>query len=263
MNRRMCFVPGRFFLLLRNALVLNQSAILVVSGAIGGLSLIISGIDALTGCRSGFHQGLYLVVLYVGGIIVTSRSFNELHHPQRGAAWLILPASRLEKFASRWALSTILCAVGTLIFYFLFSVLSEGLNALLFGCHHPLFQPFDKTVMKGIILYFVLQSPFLAGAVIFRKHALSKTFLAFMAYAFIFSFVVVLAVWLLFWSHFDGLFLSDGFPHRLHGLVFSGLDSPLGEIGRIARWTWRALFWVVSAPVFWTIGYYRLEETER
>ena len=263
MNRQSRFVPARCWLLVRNALLLNRSAILIVSAAIGGVSLIISGMDALTACRPGFHQGLYLAILYVGGLIVTSKSFNELHHPQKGTAWLVLPASSLEKFASRWLLSTCICVIGTLIIYFFFSVISEGLNALLFGGRHPLFQPFDGTVMKGIALYFVLQAPFLAGAVTFRKHALSKTLLVFIVYTFIFSFVVILAVRILFSSHFDGMLFSDGFIHRLPEVMFGDLSTSTGKIGRIGLWTWRILFWAVAAPVFWTIGYYRLEETER
>jgi hypothetical protein len=235
----------------------------VVSGAIGGILLIISVIDAWVRCRPGFHQVLYVGVLYVGGIIVTGKIFKELHHNERGPAWLLLPASQLEKFLSRLLLSTVLYAVGTMILYFFFSVISEGVNGLLFGRHHNLFQPFDPMILKSVAYYVVLQSPFLAGAVYFRKHNLSKTILTLMAYSFVLLVVVMISTWLLFGSYIDGMFSTFEFLDRLPHVITADFTSNMGTIKRVGLWTGRIIFWVIMAPLFWTVGYYRLRETEK
>lgn len=78
---------------------------------------------------------------------------------------------------SRILLTTVEFVAGSMLLYLGFSIISEGVNLLLFGRHHLVFLPFDPLVLKGAMSYTALQAPFLLGAVYFRKHALSKTVL--------------------------------------------------------------------------------------
>jgi hypothetical protein len=257
------FHPTRFYLLVRNGIVLNTSAILIISAAVGGLLLFLSALDAFLGYRPRFHQVFYLGVLYVGGLIVTNRIFKEFHDTVKGPAWLLIPASLLEKASSRIALSTVMYVITTMLIYFGFSLLSEGFNWLLFRRHHPLFNPFDQLILNGVALYFVLQAPFLVGAIYFQKHSLSKTILALLGYTFVFFVVVAFAVWLIFGNYFDGLLPSLETLIEQPGTTYESIGANIESLGRVGLWIWRIIFWVFIPLLCWTICYYRLRETER
>jgi hypothetical protein len=263
MHRESLFNPKRFYWLIRNPILLNKSAIFFVSAAIGGILLFISAIDAFKEPSPAFYQKFYILILYLGGFILTSRIFKELHHSEKGPAWLILPASALEKFGSRLALSTVIYAFGTMLMLFVFSLASEAVNSLLLDRHHPLFNPFDPMILKGTVLYFVLQSPLLAGAVYFRKHVLSKTVLTLVVYIFVLLLFAFLGVKLFLGSYFDGATSSLQFLDHLQEAAGADFLLYLEGLGRAGLWTCRILFWAVLAPLFWTVGYYRLKETER
>lgn len=257
------FSPWRFYLLVRNGIVLNKSAILIVSAAAGAILLSFSILDTFAGYRPGFHQWIYLGVLYVGGIIVTSKIFKGLHDTVKGSAWLLIPASLLEKASSRIVLSTVMVVVTTMLVYFGFSLISEGFNWLLFRRHHPLFNPFDPLIIHGVALYFVLQAPFLVGAIYFRKHPLSKTILALLGYTFVFFVAVIFAIWMIFGNYFDGLLPGLEMLFEQTGTAFESITTNIMKLGSVSFWIWRIIFWAVIPLLCWTICYYRLKETER
>jgi hypothetical protein len=263
MRTQNIFHPTRFYLLVRNVIVLNKSAILIVSAAVGGILLFLSALDVLGGYRPRFHQGLYLGVLYLGGLIVTNRIFREFHDPVKGPAWLLIPASLLEKVSSRIALSTVMYVITTIIIYFSFSLLSEGLNWLLFRRHHPLFNPLDQWVLRGVVLYIVLQAPLLVGAIYFQKHSLSKTILVFLGYTFVFFVVVVISMWLFFGNYFGGLLPGLETLFKQTGISDDAIIPNIVKLSSVAIWIWRIIFFALIPPLCWTICYYRLKETER
>lgn len=257
------FHPTRFYLLIRNGIILNQSTLLIVSAAVGGILVFLSAIDTFLGYRPRFHQGLYLGVLYVGGLIVTSRIFKDFHDTIKGPAWLLIPASLLEKASSRIALSTAVYVITTMLIYFGFSLLSEGFNWLLFGRHHPLFNPFDQWVLHGVAFYFVFQAPLLVGAIYFQRHSLSKTILVLLGYTSVFFVVVGIATWLIFGDYFHGLLSNLETLIEQTGTTDEAIITNMGRLGSVALWTWRIIFWAIIPPLCWTICYYRLKETER
>ncbi len=252
----------RFYCLTRNVLILNGTTILVIAGAIAGIALFVSGINAFQGGEPNIHQNLYAVLLFLGGFVVTGRIFKELHHKERGAAWLLLPASTLEKFTSRLFLSTLGYIVGTMIFWFLVSVVSEGVNWFLFKHANALFTPFDWRIMRVIAVYIVLQSPFLIGAVYFKRLTISKMILVFVAFSLVLIITAIITTKLVFWGYFEGWVPSFEFLSRFTEIADSFSKDQILNTFRIIRWVLRIAFWVFVAPVCWIIGYYRLKETE-
>ena len=261
MNTNAVFDFRRFYLLIRNVLILNRTTILINAGAVAGIALFISGIKAFQGDTPNIHQKLYVVILFGGGFLITGRIFKELHHKERGSAWLMIPASVLEKFTSRLFLSTIGYIAGSVFFWFLFSVISEGLNWLLFKETNVLFNPFNRRIMRSIAFYVVLQSPFLVGAVYFRKLAIGKTILVLIACFVVVLLVVVVGTKLVFWNYFNGLIPTFEAVSQFSELAFS-FNAQIVSILRMIGWGGRLLFWGVIAPLGWIIGYYRLKETE-
>ena len=148
---------------------------------------------------------------------------------------------------------------GSMLLYLAFSVVSEGLNLLLFGRHHTLFFPLDPGVLKAALSYSAIQAPFLLGAVYFRKHALSKTVLCFLALSLLFGLGVLVAVWILFGGRWVGM----DFEALFAGTDFSAAWIQLANVGRMAAGIGKVIFWLVIPIVCWTICFFRLKETER
>ena len=259
MQAESVFQLTRVFLLVRNTLVLNRTAIAVTTAAVGSILMLVSLLDALGQCRPGMHQKLFLLVLFLGGILVTSRSFKELHDPVKGLAWLLLPASQLEKTLARILLTTVVLIAGSMLFFFIFSLVSEGVNTLLAGRRHTLFQPFDPLVLKGAMTYTAIQAPFLLGAVYFRKHALSKTILAMLGFSVLFCLAVFVAARILFGEQLSGLEFDDLFTGAGYGVERARLSG----LGRAAALAAKVFFWFALPLVSWTTCYFRLKETGR
>ncbi len=111
----------------------------------------------------------YAELLNLGGILITSYAFADLHQNKRGYAYLMLPASAFEKFFSRWFLT----GVG----YALYSLLAYGLLSFI-APHKAVFSVFSKDVVPLIMQYLVIQSVVFLGAIYFKRYRLLKTALA-------------------------------------------------------------------------------------
>ncbi len=259
MFKRNAFRFSRIYLLVRNAVLLNRSSIAIVAAAAAGVLLLISFVDAFGACRAELHRNLYLVVLFLGGLLLTSRSFKELHDPVKGISWLLVPASLLEKTLAWLLLTTLVFILGSMGFYLAFSVISEGLNMLAFGRRHFLFFPFDPFVLKGALSYTAIQAPFFLGAVYFRKHALSKTILALLTFSLMLGLGVLVVARVLFW----GQGIAWDFEAVFAGTDLSEKWAQLANLGKTAAVAAKSLFWAVVPFVCWTTCYFRLKETER
>jgi hypothetical protein len=262
MNRIHLPDTQRIYLLLRQLLFLKRHAIVYISLALIGVLTIISAMDAATGIRPQFYQGSFLPVLYFCGMILTGRTFRDIHDPIKGPAFLLLPASNLEKFISRLAAATIVYAIGMTLLYTILSLISEGLNLLLFGVRHPLFNPLDSGILIGCAVFFVIQAPFLLGAIYFKKHTLSKTILSVCIYIIMLLLVCLLGVKLFFGGYTDGFSPALDLVNRLQAFSFTRISSRLDQIVTIAKWALYIGFWGLIAPLCWIIAYYRLKETE-
>lgn len=249
------FQARRVLRLIRNTLVLQRTAIVVQASAAAGILLLLSLADAMLLSSPGLHQSLYLVVLFAGGLLLTSRSFKDLHDPVQGPFWLLLPASLPEKTLSRVLLTTVVFLAGSLLGYWAFSLLAEGCNWLIFQRRHPLFVPFSPEVLKGVLAYTALQAPFLLGAATFRRHALSKTILSLLGLALLLGLAGLLSLRLLFWDQLEG----SGLRAMLTGPESRLIWMRLTESGRTVAGIGRIVFWLLMPPLCWVLCWVRLK----
>jgi len=261
------FKPRRFGQLLLRDLAGGYRSMLVAMAAVAGTVIMISALTVLgtkvAGSRTGawsFHFNLYSNLLFLGGFIVTSLAFREARQNGNGIFYLTLPASSLEKFASKLLTTSVGYALGSVVFYTAVAAASEGINRLIFGFGNAFFNPFDTRVLEAIGYYLVAQSVFLLGSVWWRKTAFLKTWGSLMAVAFGVALVAWAALRIVFAQHFHGwgIDLSDipGFSElsRQASLGY----GPLVTIGRVLR----IVFLAGTAPVCWFIGWLRLREIE-
>ena len=167
----------RLLLLIRSLLLINRNSILIITAVITVLIIISAILKALSG-NSPDLNGMYFLLLYVAGFGLTSRISRELHDKRNASTWLLLPASTLEKFLTMLLLPTLLLAGGLVIYMTIVSLVIEfGIGAF-FTTGNNFFNPFSIGILKGTAVYIAIQAPFLLGAIYFKKHAMSYTFLS-------------------------------------------------------------------------------------
>ena len=262
----------RFGQLLRKDLTEGYRTIFIVVGAVTGVLLLNylvgavsesnnlhgSSIIPRSGQNSIMHMIYFTLVLLIGGFIISSRSFMELHAKTRNHDWLMLPASTFEKFLSRLLFASVGVGVGAVVYFFLFSLLASGLSALLFGRPYTIFNPFDGTVWMLVLRYVVLQSVFFAGAAYFKRAHFIKTILVLSGFAFVLLLLTAGVARLVFWRELAHLGSGGG----LARFDISVLQPRLQSAGETVLLISRILFWAVLAPVMWVFAYLRLAEAE-
>lgn len=251
----------RLFLCVKRDVKPNSRSIYVVFGALTGVLLIMSAVDLFFGEGSPeYHGEIFNSILFIGGFIFAGGVFKEIHNKETNQGYLMLPASALEKVLSRLLLVTAGWVFFTLLWFTAFTALSEGLNSLLLGRSHDLFNPFTAEVWSQAAHYTVLQSVFLLGAIFFRKLHFFKTVLTVAACALLFSLLTGLLVRLVFADYFSStLIIGNGegislVADELTG-VFTSLSVRLAPLKDF-------LYWVVFPLFCWTLVYIRFREVQ-
>ena len=178
------FSARRLRYLLRGDFITGYRSLMMISAALAGVILVAAMIapaghafDADFHDGPRFHRALFTAALFVWGILASSRAFRPLHDKTANEAWLLLPASALEKMLARLLAVTVGLVAWLLVFSTLVSVVVESLNLLFFGNRHAFFDPFDPVVWKRVSLYIVLQSLYFLGGAWFRRaHFIKTTF---------------------------------------------------------------------------------------
>lgn len=261
------FKPRRFGQLVLRDLANGYKSLLVAMAAVAGSVILVSALTILgrrlSGAATGvwdFHPNMFTNLLFLGGFIVTSLAFREARQNGSGIFYLTLPASSLEKFASKLLVTSVGYAVGALVFFTAVAAASEGLNRLIFGFGNPFFNPFDLRVLEAVGYYAIFQSVFLLGSVWWKKLAFVKTVLMLQVVAVGIALVAGVALRIVFARYFHGwsIDLADvpGWDALMNQTVAG--HGPLVEIARVLR----IVVLAATAPVCWAIGWLRLREIE-
>lgn len=257
------FDPRRLALLARRDFLMNGKTLLVSGIAAVCAIVLISFLNAANSPSPAFHRGLYGVFLFFGGLISTSLMFVEAHRKDANHAWLMLPASTLEKFISRLLYSSVGYVAASIVVYFLASVVSEVLNSVIVGSRHPVFNPFTEIEFMVVLRYLVIQSVFIYGSVLFRKSHFIKTVvciaLALIAFGLLFAWFVNIR-----FDVFHGQFsLSFGFPADAFRLdLKSESQAGLKDFVETTKTVLGVLYWAVLAPLCWALAYLKLRKVQ-
>jgi hypothetical protein len=254
------FNPRRFFLLIRNTLFLNRSSLLIASAVVLAIIILQSIFDSIATCSEDFYFNYYFLILLISGLVVTSKISKGLHHEAKGPAWILLPASTLEKLISLIVLSTVVPAIGTLLFLSLASVVSEAINRIFIGSCHTLFNAVDTSHIHSTMTYLTIQTPFLLGAIYFKKHAFGKTFLSLFVYS-IFLVSITLLTGRIVFGHFpwDASYMQS----VLEEITTIDPVVKVMRIGKMSQFYAKIFFGYIMVPLCWVIAYLRLKETEK
>jgi hypothetical protein len=229
MNNIFCL--KRFSQLILNDLRLRKKIIFITAA-----TLII--FSALMPFHVTSHTGAYFFILYLGGFYISSSAFEEAHDPRKAYLFLSLPCSNLERFLSKWFLTSLGYALGILAIYYAFSWLSFIMNTFVFHHYMQVLDITDAGLWLGIKKYIVLQSVILLGSILFKRHALIKVALCIGCLFLLYSLFSGLLAW---------MFCADCIAYPLTGQIISSVYHA---------------FWLLLAPFCWLLTYYRLTECE-
>jgi hypothetical protein len=168
----------RLVWVLRNDVMRSYRSVLVISGTAALVALVVSlgiGYFGQVGRTELFYRIFFLAALFAWGTIGTSASFSDLHGRATNMAFLLLPASALEKTVSRLLIYTVGLIVYLLVFTTALSWVLEGINVLWLGERREFFSPFDRVAWALLPHFIVTQALFFLGAAWFRKVQFVKT----------------------------------------------------------------------------------------
>jgi hypothetical protein len=171
----------------------------------GGLQTFISG--ELSRPPIALRGGLFATAAILFIMVFPSKAFGFITEKAKGSSWLMLPASRFEKYLSMMLISLVLVPLA----FFLTYLLSDALVCLVDGkCGGSIFSswsiinnidPSEEDIKLGgnglwFIVSWVLQtsSIFLLGALLFKKSKVLKTILSLFVISMLLSIIMVTVV---------------------------------------------------------------------
>ena len=162
----------------------------------GGLMKIFIGIE-IDGPAGGTRFGVFAVMSTIFVMLFPSRAYGEITNKAKGSEWLMLPASRLEKFTSMMLITLIVIPLVYVVVYFLSdafvclldkscgdSLLSFRINKEI-GTSDFVIPANGFWLLAANIVEYV--SIFLLGGLIFKKWKVVGTALVLFALGIVFS----------------------------------------------------------------------------
>ena len=120
------------------------------------------------------------LILGLAGLLFTSSSFNDMHHPLERYHFLMLPASNFERFLSRYVLTGPLLLLYVVVAFTAMDWTANHLASWAKDASVPLFSPLGAIPLLLMKIYLLLHTVMLTGAIWFRSYAWIKTALSFL-----------------------------------------------------------------------------------
>lgn len=194
--------------------------------------------------------------LFLGGFITTSIIFSQDMFSRIGQHnWLMLPASRLEKFLAKGLLTAVAYPLALIILLTVVSLVVEAITLLFFGNPFMMFNPWSRYVDITMLHYVVTQSVFLLGATYFRKTHFVKTVLSLGIIGIILGILGTVFVRIIFAPYFTG-------PLGFHFSLDSYVMNEHLTLVKIAKWIGYIFYWALLPLFCWFTAYLRVKEVQ-
>jgi hypothetical protein len=256
MNR---FSLRRLALLMRNDLFIHRRAIIISA-------IVIICVQLFHGFTGYYYIKKYgfdplNIFLFLGGYLLTAYAFKPLQSKYSATAYLMLPASILEKYLSRYLLTSLGFMVSVTLLFTTSDLMGREITRLLYGESFTKFYPFHSEYGNYFLLYLISQSVVFWLAVTFRKYPLVKIILIFFVFFLVIEFYM--SIWLdhmtstmavIFWN-FGGIVGSPEVQNK--HLILSAADIIMWKLPFIEM---PLIIFVM--PISWIFGYLRLRRSE-
>lgn len=255
------FDINRFTLLLKRELWSGNKKPIIVAGAVFGFMILFALFQIyVVGEYRVLNWNMFPFIILLGGFVFTSVIFNEFNDKVGTHHYLSLPASAFEKFLSKWFISAILFPIATCLLFWIYAKIGDTIffNVAQAG-EVKYYEPWKLTGWWSLFflkLYFVFQSFYLIGAIIFQRYTFFKTTLGLWIIQ-----VSIGLLFLLFFRIFFNEFFESLFQTRTD-IMWTTND----EVNNFMTHTFQPIleyvFWLLLAPIIWTAGYFKLKEKE-
>lgn len=244
----------RLWLLLRGDFIADWRVDAIVCGTLTAVLLIVSMFTVFQGGETeNFYLSWYFGGLFIWGPIAASFAFRELHDKARNEAYLLLPASSLEKVVARLLQATIVFLVFLLVFMTVASALVESINSLVFGRRNGFFDASHEAVWAPVGHFLVGVSLYFLGAAWFRKLHFLKTALTLTALPIALGCFAAAIAWMVF-EGTSGFHLGEREVYNFYVAHRGLFDASLSVL--------KGLYFV-GLPLFcWYVAWLRVKETE-
>lgn len=248
----MQFNLKRFKQLLTRDLVIYKKPLLyfifgsfIILGLITAISIIDSEYHML---GNGYWEGWFGILLFGGGLLLTSVIFWEFKSPAGRVQYLSIPASNFEKCLSRWLYSLILYPIVICLILIVLRFVSDAIT-------NPISNDFSwdpfKEMTKG---YYLLHSVLFVFSIWFNKYVAPKTAITGFALAILTVVLFYIAHRIFFYDLYEGIFQID--THRNKMLPKPEFQSYIEGI--VPSLVYAAL--IIIPAFFYVVSYFKMKE---
>lgn len=257
------FEFGRLGHLARRNLILDWRSQAIAGGIVSGVLFLGRFLEAWISRGAAHGDGAdyteYLIItLAIWGAIYASMAFRALHDKNSNEAYLLLPASSLEKVTIEVLLTSLVLPVAIIVLITVASIVTEGVTGLLFQTGFDPLNPFQRDIFAAWGYIVIGQAVFLLGSAWFRKAHFIKTVLSLVVGAIGFGFIAGILFRIVFASYFDGFFTPIEMRFDVEQLMIRNYPGLMKFMAAAAR----ILFYYVLAPFCWFTAWLRFKETE-
>lgn len=254
MDKNKYFSFNRFILLLKKEAQFNIKRDLLIVGAMYSLyTLVMSlvfefgeevfGSDAL----ENLHFITFTIMLFVGGVFITSFSFMELRDKLKSHFYLLTPSSNLEKFTANLLISLVAYILFMVVSYLAYSFIFNWIVFKLYGLQFSPLNVASEEFWIAINFFIFVHSIIFLGSIIFKKYPVIFTPIA--------SFIMITFV-----SLFNELIEKIVFANTEIKEAFPSVDFDdfFGQYENLFKFI---LFYVIPI-ILWFTTYLKLNEKE-
>lgn len=235
-------------------LFLGRKTALILTGVLTGV-LILNGLIAHmdhSSSHTDFHMTWYGLFFLLLGFFHTGSAFREFAQPATRQEYLLLPASSLEKWTSRWFRTLPLYLI---VFTMIYWLASWVMNLAVLIAFKEILIPFNPLNTNYLVywkIFIVVHAILMIGAVHFNRVAAFRTTLVIMAFLTVLGILGTMTTWLFFhdWAN-QGVFVEP----RIRFDLSQHADLLLGPVGKV-------ILWCLLIPFFWWVSILKLNEKE-
>jgi hypothetical protein len=247
------FSLKRFLRLVKADLALNTEWILPGAAVFFWVMTVGSFFKGFLTGDSPVAPGFYLCMMFLGGFFLTSLSFAELGDLRKTRAYLLLPCSAIEKYLSRYLLTSWFYVAASLLAYSAFIFFAGALYSIIKAQPFSFSACFNPANVRYLFDYLLIHPVFLAGAVYFKRQTFLKTMVVILALP------AALMGFRMLWDrilYYNSIFHPDHYDvfFNIFSVYFKDLRN---VICVVSSWPFPAL-----PPFLLIIGYLRLKERE-
>lgn len=222
----------------------------------GVLTAILFVFSLITYFDKGNYAGLYItwygILIYLFGFFHTAGVYREFSMPATLQDYLLLPASHLEKWLSRWIRSLPIFIITFTVAFFLATLFFKVVAYIGFRETVPLFNPFQAEIYQFWKWYLLTHAIALIGAVHFNKYPGFKLIL------------VIFVIWLGM-TTITGIaqyMIFRGGGINFDELAWQGLYDWYLRHKTLISLSWHGVLFLILTPFLYYISYLKLTEKE-